>query len=95
VRTDVPTVELADREMSHLVAEDFLENCVGGGFQVGGDADKALVRVAAAKASGQATGDLDSRFGGEAGSLPGPEPAVKGSIGLRGNREIVAHGDEG
>jgi hypothetical protein len=32
-------VELAGREVGHLVAEDLLEKSVGGAFEVRGDAD--------------------------------------------------------
>jgi hypothetical protein len=95
VGADVSSVELAGREVGHFVAEDFLEKSVGGGFEVRGDADKALVGIAAAEAPRQARRDLDSGLGGEVRGLPGLEPVVKRSLGLVRNRKIVDHGDEG
>ena len=89
-------MKLAGREVGHLVAEDFLEKSVGGGFfEVRRDADEALVGIAAAEASGQARRDLDSGLGGEARGFPGLEPVVKRGLGLVRNRKIVDHGDEG
>jgi hypothetical protein len=52
VRAHFSPVELAGREVGHLVAEDFLEKSVGGGFQIRGDPDQASVGIAAAEASG-------------------------------------------
>jgi len=95
VGADVSPVELAGREVGHLVAEDFLEEPVGGGFEVRGDADEASVGIAAAEASGEARAPLDAAFGLEVGDVPEAKPAVEGlakGIGEAGRR---GHGREG
>ena len=81
------SVELAGGEVGHFVAEDFLEKFVGGGFEAyegRRDADEALVRVAAAKASGQARAPLDAAFRSEVRDVPEAEPAVEGLDKVRG-----------
>jgi len=71
-------VELAGREVCHLVAEDFLEKSVGSGFEMRRDADEASVRIAAAEAPGQARAPLDAALGFEVRDVPEVEPAVEG-----------------
>ncbi len=76
-------MELASREVGHLVAEDFLEKSVRGAFEtfetfeafeafeafeVRRDADEAPVRIAAAEASRQARAPLDAALGFEVGT---------------------------
>jgi hypothetical protein len=84
VGADVSPVELAGREVGHLVSEDFLEESVGGGFEMSGYADEAAVGVAAAEASGQARAPLDSAHDIEVGDIPEVEPAVEGLHEVRG-----------
>ncbi len=88
-------MELARREVRHLVAEDFLEECVGGGLEVGGNADEALVRIAAAEASGQARASLDAALGIELRDVPKVEPVVEGLDQVRGKVGRRGHGREG
>jgi hypothetical protein len=91
-------VELAGREVGHLVAEDFLEKSVGGGFEtfeIRRDADEALVRIAPAEASRQARAPLDAAFGFEVGDIPEVEPTVEGLDEVRGEAGMRGHGREG
>jgi hypothetical protein len=85
-------VELAGREVGHLVAEDFREKCIGGGFfEVRRDADEALVRIAPTEAPRQAWAPLDAASGIEVGDVPEVEPAVEGiGGGQRGGRNARA-----
>jgi hypothetical protein len=70
-------VELSHGEVRHLVAEDFLEEAVGGGLEVGGDADEAAVGIAAAEAPRQARAPLDAASRFEIGDAPEAEPALQ------------------
>jgi hypothetical protein len=74
-------MELAGREVGHLVAEDFQEESVGGGFEayeMSRDADEAPVGIAAAEAPGQAGAPLDAALPFEVGDVPETEPAIEG-----------------
>jgi hypothetical protein len=71
-------MELAGREVGHLVAEDFQEESVGGGFEMRRDADEAPVGIAAAEAPGQAGAPLDAALPFEVGDVPETEPAIEG-----------------
>jgi hypothetical protein len=77
------------------VAEDFLEESVGSGFEIRRDADEALVGIAAAEATGQARAPLDAALGFEVGDVPEVEPAVEGLDEVRGEAGVRGHGGKG
>jgi hypothetical protein len=95
VGADAGPVELAGGEVRGLVAEDFVEKDVSvrGLGDVGGDADEAAVRVAAAEGAGEAGRELDAGPGGEVGGVPAMEPVVHVGFGLWGEEELAWHGE--
>jgi hypothetical protein len=88
-------MELAGREVGHLVAEDFLEESVGGGFEMSRDPNEAEVGVAAAEAPRQARAPLDAALRVEVGDVPEAEPAVEGFDQVRREVGVGGHGGKG
>jgi hypothetical protein len=70
-------VELADREVRHLVAEDLAQESVRGPLEVGGDANEPSVRIAAAERRRETRAPLDAAPRVEVGDVPEVEPAVE------------------
>jgi hypothetical protein len=71
IQGDISSVELVRREVGHLVAEDFQEESIGGGFETykgSRDADEAAVGIAAAEAPRQARAPLDAALRFEMGT---------------------------
>jgi hypothetical protein len=92
---DVSSVELADREMGHLVAEHFPEERSARTLQMRRDANEVLLGIAPGEASGEPRAPLDATRGFEVGDFPEVKPALEAVVQGIGETGLGVHGREG